>query len=252
MSSIKLVALDMDGTLLNEQSEISSENAHWIRKAIDAGILVCFATGRGFQSALPYAEQLGLDTPMITVNGGEIWRRPHVLHQRSLMPAGYIKRLREVALRNPECWYWAYAVDGIHNKEMWIEPAEDYDRHHWLKFGYYTEDDAMRERILEEVSGWGGLEITNSSPWNLELNPEGVSKASALRELCKVLDLDMSQVAAMGDSMNDIAMIREAGVGVAMGNAQDAVKAAADAVAVTNNEHAVAQLIRDYVLKGRA
>lgn len=250
MSNIKLVALDMDGTLLNEQSEISSENAHWIRKAIDAGILVCFATGRGFQSALPYAEQLKLDTPMITVNGGEIWRRPHVLHKRSLMPAGDIKRLHEVALRNEECWFWAYTVEDIYNKEKWIKPAGGYDDHHWLKFGYYTEDDAMRERILEEVSGWGGMEITNSSPWNLELNPEGVSKATALRELCKVLGLDMSQVAAMGDSMNDIAMIREAGIGVAMGNAQDAVKAAADAVAVTNNEHAVAQLIRDYVLKG--
>lgn len=250
MSNIKLVALDMDGTLLNEQSEISSENAHWISKAIDAGILVCFATGRGFQSALPYAEQLKLDTPMITVNGGEIWRRPHVLHKRSLMPASYIKRLHEVALRNEECWFWAYSVEDIYNKEKWIKPAGGYDDHHWLKFGYYTEDDVMRERILEEVSGWGGMEITNSSPWNLELNPEGVSKATALRELCKVLGLDMSQVAAMGDSMNDIAMIREAGVGVAMGNAQDAVKAAADAIAVTNNEHAVAQLIRDYVLKG--
>ncbi|MBW7458322.1 HAD hydrolase family protein, partial [Paenibacillus sepulcri] len=65
-----------------------------------------------------------------------------------------------------------------------------------------------------------------------------------------VLSIDMSQVAAMGDSLNDIAMIREAGLGVAMGNAQDVVKDAADAVTVTNNEHAVAHLIRDYVLKG--
>jgi Cof subfamily protein (haloacid dehalogenase superfamily) len=250
MGKIKLIALDMDGTLLNEMQEISAENETWIRKALDEGITVCFATGRGFQSALAYAEQLKLDTPMITVNGGEIWRRPHVLHKRYLMPPSTVRRLHEVALRNEECWYWAYSVEGIYNKEKWIEPSGDYEGHHWLKFGYYTEDAAMLARIYEEASALGGMEITNSSPLNWEMNPEGVSKASALRELCGLLGIEMSQVAAMGDSLNDIAMIREAGLGVAVGNAQDAVKAVADAVTVTNNEHAVAHLIRDLVLKG--
>ncbi|TYP71353.1 Cof-type HAD-IIB family hydrolase [Paenibacillus methanolicus] len=250
MRRIKLVALDMDGTLLNDVQEVSEQNALWIRKALDAGVLVCFATGRGFRSALPYAEQLGLDTPMITVNGGEIWRKPHVLHRRSLMPAATIKRLHEVALKHGSAWYWAYTVDGIFNKEKWIAPANDYESHHWLKFGYYTEDDAIRQSIYEETSGWGGIEITNSSPWNWEMNPEGVSKASAIRELCGVLGIDMSEVATMGDSLNDIAMIREAGLGVAVGNAQEAVKRAADAVIVKNTEHAVAHLIEHYVLKG--
>ncbi|MBB3108437.1 hypothetical protein FHS18_000465 [Paenibacillus phyllosphaerae] len=250
MNTIKLVALDMDGTLLNDVQEISAENAKWIRKALDAGIKVCFATGRGFRSALPYAEQLKLDTPMITVNGGEIWSKPHVLHRRSLMPVSSIKRMHELAQRFPEVWYWAYTVDGIYNKEKWITPADDYEAHHWLKFGYYTEDDAARMSIYEEVASWGGMEITNSSPWNWEMNPEGVSKASALRELCQVLGIEMSQVAAMGDSLNDIAMIQEAGLGVAVGNAQLAVKEAADAVIVKNTEHAVAHLLEHYVLKG--
>ncbi|GGD75324.1 Cof-type HAD-IIB family hydrolase [Paenibacillus nasutitermitis] len=250
MEKIKLIALDMDGTLLNEMQEISSENQQWIHKALDAGITVCFATGRGFQSALPYAEQLKLDTPMITVNGGEIWRRPHVLHKRTLMPAATIRRLHELALQHKESWFWAYAVEGIFNKEQWIEPADNYDSKHWLKFGYFSEDAQMLARIYKEFSTWGGMEITNSSTTNWELNPEGVTKASALRELCSVLGIEMSQVAAMGDSLNDIAMIREAGLGVAMGNAQEVVKEAADAVTVTNNEHAVAHLIRDFVLKG--
>ncbi|SEO17904.1 Cof-type HAD-IIB family hydrolase [Paenibacillus sp. OV219] len=250
MGTIKLVALDMDGTLLNERQEISSENAMWIRKAMDAGVTVCFATGRGFQSAVPYAEQLKLDTPMITVNGGEVWHRPHVLHKRTLMSPEMLKRLHELALSYPECWYWAYTTMDIYNKEKWIEPASDFDAHHWLKFGYHVDDTAIRDAILKETASWGGLEITNSSPWNLEMNPVGVSKASAIRELCTLLDIDMSQVAAMGDSLNDIAMIREVGLGVAMGNAQEEVKAAADVVTVTNEEHAVMHLIRDYVLKG--
>ncbi|QHW30751.1 HAD family phosphatase [Paenibacillus rhizovicinus] len=250
MGTIKLVALDMDGTLLNDRQEVSKENAKWIRKALDAGVIVSFATGRGYQSALPYAEQLGLETPMITVNGGEIWTRPQVLHKRTLMPVSYLTRLHELALRHPECWYWAYTTTGIYNKENWSEVASRLDERHWLKFGYYTEDKPMLQAILKEASSWGGLEITNSSPSNLEMNPEGVTKASALRELCAVLGFGMSEVAAMGDSMNDIAMIREAGLGVAMGNAQDEVKAAADVVNVTNEEDAVARLLQDYVLKG--
>jgi Cof subfamily protein (haloacid dehalogenase superfamily) len=249
MGEIKLVALDMDGTLLNDVQEVSEENAKWIRRALDAGVTVSFATGRGFRAAMPYAEQLGLDTPMITVNGSEIWRRPNVLHQRSLMSAAHIEALHGIALRHEECWYWGYTVDGVFNKEKWIDPADGYDAHEWLKFGYYMEDRSVLDRIYEEASAIGSLEITNSSPWNWEMNPAGVSKAAAIREVCGLLGIGMSQVAVMGDSLNDIAMIREAGLGVAVGNAQDAVKEAADAVTVTNNEHAVAHLIRDYVLK---
>ncbi|MFD1956213.1 Cof-type HAD-IIB family hydrolase [Paenibacillus thailandensis] len=250
MGDYKLVALDMDGTLLNEQSEISEENANWIRKALDAGVTVSFSTGRGFQSALPYAEQLGLETPMITVNGGEIWSRPHVLHRRTLMEADYVRRLHEVAVGYGEPWFWAYTTQGIFNKEQWIAAGEDYEAYHWLKFGFYTEDDKLLKRIWEEVAAWGAFEMTNSSPWNMELNPLGVSKASAIRELCGLLGIGMDEVVAVGDSLNDIAAIREAGLGVAMGNAQDAVKEAADAITLTNNEHGVAEVIRKYVLKG--
>lgn len=252
MTNYKLLALDMDGTLLNELSEISEENAKWINKALDAGVTVSFSTGRGFESALPFAEQLGLTTPMITVNGGEVWARPHVLHKRTEMSPVYVKRLHELALQYPEVWFWAYTTVRIYNKERWFEPVEDYDSFHWLKFGYYTEDDAAREAILAETLSWEAFEITNSSPHNIELNPLGVSKASALHELCGLLGIEMSQVIAAGDSLNDIAAIREAGLGVAMGNAQQAVKEAADVVTLTNDEHGVAEIIKTYIFGGGA
>lgn len=248
MTKYKLVALDMDGTLLNEQSEISAENAEWIQRALDAGVTVSFSTGRGFVSALPFAEQLKLETPMITVNGGEIWTKPHVLHKRTELSPIYVQRLHELAQQYPEVWFWAYTTEDIYNKERWFDASKNYDSFHWLKFGYYTEDDRARELILAEVQSWGGLEITNSSLENIELNPLGISKASALKDLCEWMGIDMSQVVAAGDSLNDIAAIREAGLGVAMGNAQDAVKEAADVVTLTNQEHGVAELIKRYVL----
>ncbi|MUT68523.1 Cof-type HAD-IIB family hydrolase [Paenibacillus sp. NEAU-GSW1] len=248
MGDYKLIALDMDGTLLNEQSEISKENGEWIQRALDAGITVSFSTGRGFRSALPFAEQLKLETPMITVNGSEVWQKPHVLHKRTLLSPGYVKRLHEVAQQHPGTWFWAYTTEEVFNLERWINPATDYEAHHWLKFGYYTEDEQVRQRIYDEVAEWGALEITNSSPWNWEMNAKGITKASAIRELCSLMGIEMSQVVAVGDSLNDIAAIREAGLGVAMGNAQEAVKEAADAVTLTNDEHGVAEVIKRYVL----
>jgi hypothetical protein len=102
------------------------------------------------------------------------------------------------------------------------------------------------------VDSWSTLEITNSHPCNLELNPKGISKASGMRKVCELLGITMSEVVAMGDSMNDLSMIRAAGLGVAMGNAQDGVKAAADLVTATNDEHGVAKVIREYVLENKA
>jgi HAD superfamily hydrolase (TIGR01484 family) len=240
----KLLALDLDGTLLNDRSEISETNAKWVRRAADAGITVCVSTGRGFVSAVPYAEQLGLDTPMITVNGGEIWMKPHVIHYRTLLDAEKVMKLHMIAERY-DTWFWAYSTEEIYNKERWVDNTH---ARHWLKFGYYTEDLTVLGSILEEVRTVEGLELSNSSPYNIEINPAGVSKATAMREVCRILGVDMSEAVAVGDSLNDIAAIREAGLGVAMGNAQDEVKLAADIVTGHHQHDGVAQVIQNYLL----
>lgn len=242
----RLLALDLDGTTLNDRQEISEVNQEWIHKASAAGVAVCISTGRGYDSALPYAELLKLDTPMITVNGGEIWTRPGELHRRTTLDADKVMKLHRVAGLYPEVWYWAYSTHGIYNKEKWVD---DTYAHEWLKFGYYTENLTTLNLILEEIRGWEGLELSNSSPYNIEVNPKGVSKAAALAEVCRMIGCDLTEAVAVGDSLNDLAAIRAAGLGVAMGNAQEEVKAAADVVTGSNLEDGVAQVIRDYVLR---
>ncbi|WP_309244778.1 Cof-type HAD-IIB family hydrolase [Cohnella silvisoli] len=245
MGKYRLLALDLDGTLLNEQSEISEMNAKWVKHAIEAGVTVCVSTGRGFPSALPFAEQLGLDTPMITVNGGEIWTKPHALHQRTLLDSDKIMKLHALAERY-DVWFWAYTTEDIYNKERWVG---DTIARNWLKFGYYTEDAPILSAILNEIQTWEGLELSNSSPHNIEINAQGVSKASALMEVCRMRGYDMSEVVAVGDSMNDIAAIRASGLGVAMGNAQDEVKLAANVITGSNQKNGVAEVIQNYVLR---
>lgn len=246
MRQYRLLALDLDGTLLNEHGEVSEMNAIWIKHAIDAGVTVCASTGRGFQGAIPIVERLGLDSPMITVNGGEVWSKPHSLHKRTTLDSDKVIRLHEVALKHPDVWFWAYSTEGLFNKDGWTdEPASKV----WLKFGYYSEELSLLEEILKEIGVWDGLEITNSSPNNIEVNPQGVSKASGLMELCRLKGLDMSEIVSVGDSLNDIAAIRASGLGVAMGNAQDEVKMVADVITGTNEEDGVAQVIQQYVLR---
>jgi len=250
MANIKLVALDMDGTLLNDRQEVSPRNAAVIRRALDAGVIVCLATGRGVQSVLPYTELLGLTTPMITVNGGEIWRRPRELHRRTAMEAADVLQLRELALQYG-VWYWAYTTEGVFNRERWIEPEDAVHDRVWLKFGYYEENLEILEQIRAKAASRGRFEISNSSPVNLELNPAGVSKGAALIELCGLLGIDPSETAAAGDSLNDLSMIRTAGLGAAMGGAQPKVKEEADIVLPGNNDDGVAHLIEHFVLGDR-
>jgi len=240
----KLLALDMDGTLLNSNTEISSANERWIRRAVEEGIHVCFATGRGCPTATPFAEQLGLDGPMVFVNGSEVWESRNKLLSRHPMDSEQVAQLRDLALRYG-VWYWGYSLERVYNREEW---AADTHSQTWLKFGYFTEDDAAREAILERIPEIGKFEVTNSHPHNIELNPQGISKASGLEQVCKLLGIGMDEIVACGDSLNDLAMIQAAGLGVAMGNAQESVKRAADAVAPSNDEDGIAYVIRKYML----
>lgn len=205
-------------------------------------------TGRSFDSAYPYAEQLGLKTPMVTVNGSEVWRAPHELYRRSLMDPQLVKQMHAIAAE-AGIWYWAYAVDGVYNKESW---DGDIDGREWLKFGYHTEDNEIRYQVLLKLQDMGGLEITNSSPYNLEINPLGVNKAAGIKEVCGLLGIKMEEVVAVGDSLNDLAAIQQAGLGVAMGNAQETVKEEADAVTSSNNEDGIAEVIRRFILLDEA
>ncbi|CAG7647216.1 Cof-type HAD-IIB family hydrolase [Paenibacillus allorhizosphaerae] len=246
MGNYKLIALDLDGTLLTEEKTISEENRAALLEAQDAGISVIFSTGRGVQNVQQYIEELQLTSPIVTVNGGEVWKQPGELHVRHTLDAALVRRMHTLA-KQYDTWFWGYSVNELYNKERWL-PDEETDARQWLKFGYYTENAESLGAIREELNSWGLLELTNSHPCNIEVNPRGVTKASGVRAVCTMLGIEMSQVVAMGDSLNDESMIREAGLGIAMGNAQEAVKRFADTVTLTNEEHGVAHAIRKYAL----
>ncbi|MGG0520037.1 Cof-type HAD-IIB family hydrolase [Priestia aryabhattai] len=240
----KLIALDMDGTLLNNQQEISEENRAAIAKAQEQGVHVVLSTGRSLLTCREYAQSLQLSSYLITVNGSEIWDESGQLVERKLIDASHIEKMWNLTQEH-KLNFWAVTTDKVWRDEF----PEDIASQEWLKFGYDIPDDALREEVLKQIAGISDFEISNSSLTNLEINALGINKAKGIMTVCERLGISMDEVIAMGDSLNDMAMIEAAGCGIAMGNAQEAVKEAADWVTDTNVNNGVAKAISHLVLK---
>jgi phosphoglycolate phosphatase (TIGR01487 family) len=242
--TIKLIAIDMDGTLLNDQHEISDENRKAIKEAEQQGVHVVISTGRTRMTCDELVNSLSLSSYLITVNGSEIWDEARSLVERQLLDTEYIEYMWQLKQEhNTNCW--AATVDKVWREEF----PEDFSTHEWMKFGFDIKDDKVRQIILEDLSNNKALEVSNSSPTNLEINAAGVNKAKALEKVCEEVGITMDNVLAMGDSLNDLAMIKAAGIGVAMGNAQPFVKESADWVTTSNVCDGVANAIRKWVLE---
>ncbi|HHT90919.1 MAG: Cof-type HAD-IIB family hydrolase [Bacillota bacterium] len=229
MFTYKLIALDLDGTLLDNKQEISAQNLEWIAKAEQAGLIVSIATGRGRRWSEQYWSAVSPTSPMVLVNGSEIWRDHQHILARHLLPADQVARLIDVA-KEHGAGYWAIgsASDGGAS----------------LKVGIHHEDLAIISKLRDLLMSLGEFEVSASAPTNIEINPKGVSKATGLAEVAALYGIAPSEVVAVGDSRNDLAMLQWAGLGVAMGNAEPVVKEAADYIAASNEEDGVAQVIR--------
>lgn len=243
-SEIKLIALDMDGTLLTPDLEVSQANVQAIQQAMDKGVQVMLCTGRWLSFCHPYAEALGLNTYLVTVNGGEIWTSDKTLVERHLLDSNVTKEMwligRDLGLNS-----WLVAADCVYKQG---ETPDDFQAHDWLKIGFNSTDINVLNQMHDKLSQFEGLELTNSLPTNIEVNPIGVNKATGLERVCQEMDITMGEVMAVGDSLNDIKMIAEAGLGIAMGNAQEQVKATADHITDTNEQDGVAKAIERFIL----
>lgn len=241
----KLIALDLDGTLLTDREQITDETKRWIQYAVDNGVKVIFATGRGLQNAKGFWDELGLDSPMVLLNGAETWEGPGRLNKRVFIPRDTIRRIHAIAAERGD-WYWGYSVESLTGATDWTPEMFERD---WMKFGIGSHDQRKLAEIKEELLSWGTLEITHSAPVNMEISVQGITKESGVREVCQLLGLSMSDVIAMGDSSNDAKLLKAAGLGVAMANGEEHIQSIADVITAANNEDGVAQAIRKYVFQ---
>lgn len=244
MTNIKLIALDMDGTLLNDDGVITPYTQKVIEQAQAQQVTVVLSTGRPLSMCTNFAEQLGLHSYLITANGAETWTFDHKLLERHLLDASKIRKLWEIGNKH-KVHMWLVATDNIFIDDIVPENFSEYD---WLKIGYGRLTENEKQLLLNEICNDDTIEISNSSTRNIEITKSGVHKARAIRSLCTRLQIKMEEVMAIGDSLNDIKMIEQAGIGVAMQNAQEKVLQAAGYITASNNEDGVAKAIEKFVL----
>lgn len=263
---IKLVAVDLDDTLLDKSNNVSPRTREIIRQAVEQGVTVTVATGRMYQSAVKFARQLNLDVPIITYNGALIKAclSEDVLFEQPIE----LETARCVLqLFRDRGWYIQSYLDDILCVEQINDKARFYENASQVKAEaigdkLYNPDKAPSKlltiaepaeidviwKAVEEQFG-DKLYITKSKANYLEMANPNVNKGRALSFLAGKLNITREQVMAVGDSLNDLDMIEYAGWGVAMGNAVDRVKSAAQAVTLCNDDDGVAEAICKFVLR---
>lgn len=262
----KIIFLDLDGTLLNDQKEFTSGNRKAIKKALEAGHSVVIATGRPLVSAIAQAENLGLTGKgcyVISFNGGEIYDTENQKSiYRKTVPLPYVRyifdKAKEMGLHcqtyndveilteadTPALQSYMRSIKVRGRIVPDIIEALDKEPVKMIVMDLNDHDKLLRFR--DRTAEWceGKLDRFFSSPQYLEHVAPGISKGTAVRILCEYLGIPLANTIAAGDAENDISMIQAAGIGVAMANAAPEVKAAADYVTKrTNNEDGVSEII---------
>ena len=261
----KLIALDLDGTLMSHDLRISPRVRRAIRRAKDKGIIVSLASGRAIDPMLPYVVDLGASGPVIGYQGCEIvLPETREVIYRATIPLPEAHALLEYA-QSLDLDATVYVDDNIYLREF-RHPQEFYDR--WFGLPCILVDDLVasvrqrptkviiigegpeNDRLMPELERrFGSLfSIVRSHTFFVEGMPLGVSKGTALERVAADLGIPQEQTLAIGDAGNDIEMIAWAGLGVAMGNAMEEVKAVADYIAPSVEEDGAAVAIETFCL----
>lgn len=271
----KILFTDLDGTLLNNNKLVSDGNRRAIQRLLDAGHYLVIATGRPVKSGLKIVEELELTMPgcyMLAYNGGVIYdcATGETFAEKTL-PIEYAKYIFEEAEKygiyiqvygiddkiltkwdGPELAFYMkgnrYALDSEVCEDVWEVIGKEPCKVLMIDFGI--------DRVVkfqEDHREWekGRCSSAFSSKEFLEYSPLGVDKGTGVMTLCEMLHVDIENAYAAGDERNDISMIQVAGVGIAMKNAVEEVKAVADYITENDNEHdGIAEVIDKLVLSG--
>lgn len=269
MTDIKLIVVDLDGTLLNSEHKISERTADAMRKALAQGIKIVLATGKTAYSGREIVKQFGLDTPGIYVQGLNItYPDGSVKNLAALEPALVRSVITFVEDRGFDLA--AYSGGRILTRVENAGARELSEKYHdappeavgplqnildstpinkllFIKQKEPRKITALRWQLEMQINGKARL--VQALDDMLEMLPSGASKGKALRILLKELDIDAKHVMAIGDGENDLEMLDLAGVGVAMGNANPKLKKNADHVVSSNDQDGVAEAIERFALK---
>lgn len=266
-----LIAFDMDGTLLDSQKKIRQDSLDSIHEAVEAGKIVTLSTGRCLPELRAYEKEMADIQYFICMSGALVYsnkeKKPIVT---TSIPEDMVDKILKVSeeedlMIHLLSWESVVEADKVANIERYhMGPykksyesccilAEDLRK--WyrenpcpvFKLNFYCTDLEQRDRMEKALAG-SELEFAYSEETNLECSPIGVSKAEGLRRLCAHCNIDVANTIAVGDADNDSAILKAAGLSVAMGNAAEHIKEMADLITASCDEGGCAQVIHDHLL----
>lgn len=265
MTKFKIIAADLDGTILDDTYQVLPELLSCINKARKKGVELLVATGRLYPSALPFVQDLGVKLPVIASNGAVI-KDPltgELVHQVTLdkdLAIEVLKMTEDYPVQrfinlgdvfytdSPDVKTRRYSealkVDFIHHN-----PLEDVVVEDPVMVVLRGSDEEIA-RLTAEMRNYFGerVYLANSKPFFIDVNHPGISKGTGLAELCRRLNIDPAAVIAIGDGWNDLEMFQFAGLGAAVANAPDKLKEHADYVCSEEAYGGVIEVIERFVL----
>ena len=272
MQKIDLIALDLDGTALTPDNTVSEATREAVRRARGAGLYVVVSTGRICGEARDFAIALGADDLMVTSGGasissvsrGQCTMRMSMPWEPAVRAAAVVERIGvtamiyvgETLLITPydDMEFGKYkSNEGYLSVKQVVPSVAEYIADHRLsvdKIFARSNDPVMISMIRSQIADIPGVRVMSSALDNIEVVTPGADKGTALGMLCRELGTGLSCAAAIGDSENDLEMLRAVALPIAMGNATDAVKAVCRRETVTNAEDGVAAAI-DRILAER-
>lgn len=276
MHQIKMIGFDLDGTLLSSKKELLPYTRQVLERAVEAGIVILVATGRPYTGIPKELQDFPGIRYALTSNGARILdtKTGEVLIEH-LLPLENAKKALEILGKYDtlqEIYFdgQGYAdkskLDNIaryhHNPYMWeyvrssriavpdIRDVIAREQRDMDKLQALFADMEERSAAWKELEQQEGIVLVGSLGYNIEINAAGVNKGTGLVALGEMLGIRREEIMACGDGDNDVELLREVGFGVAMGNAEEKVKAAADYITGTNDEEGAAKAIEIFALRG--
>ena len=271
---IRLIAVDLDGTLLNSQKELTPRTKEALTRAAEKGVHIVPATGRTFGGVPEMVRSLPFVRYGICINGGSVWdaqidgaiHTAEIPYERAEEIFDYVEQFHTMYDCYVDGWgksdrkFFDHLLDYVDEDVVKIikatrSPVDDFRGyirslgHDIQKIILFFRDLEVHDRMIEKIrADLPDMAVTAALPCNIELNNKDANKGAALRILCEHLGFGSEQAMAFGDGGNDQSMIETAGLGVVMANGVPELKAAADYITLSNDEDGVAAAIEKFVL----
>lgn len=259
---IKLVALDIDGTLIDDEYNVSKNTIETIKSLVTKGINIALVTGRANKAANKVKNQIGIDLPIISHNGGKITLANGEEISNIKLPISMAKKI--IQYGEEHNIYTKIYIDDIFYVDVENEATKYFAKNHGLEYKVVKKlgedviedcnmvlliyDEAINQEERDRFKDLD-LDITMSTPYALEFIPKGVSKGNGLKKLSEILGVSREEILAVGNSLNDLSMLQFAGTGIAMKNSDENLLKLWNKISeFTNNEEGVYNLLKELII----